>query len=183
MEGEHATSPDRDVPEPLAGAGAAVLTGESLGCKMLEPGPTGGRRMERSSEVADAVIRFYEAFLSGTTEAFDSVVSQDPDALAIGTEPWLRFDDRDAWHAGFVGLGSVTLERGQIRGFRHGSVGWIIDDPTYVDPDGRRLRLRLTAVALEEGDGWKLGHVHISVGVPDEVALAKAAGWEAAAPA
>jgi hypothetical protein len=40
--------------------------------------------MERSREVADALVRFYEAF--GVAEAFDSVVSPDPDAMAIGTD-------------------------------------------------------------------------------------------------
>lgn len=132
--------------------------------------------MERSGEVADVIVRFYEAFSVGTSKAFDSVVSQDPDAMAIGTDR--RLADRNAWKATFTSFGGVTVERGEIRGFRDGSVGWIIDDPTYVSPDGRRLRLRLTAVAREGNDGWKLVQLHLSVAVPDEVALAEAAGWE-----
>ncbi len=40
--------------------------------------------MERSSEVADVIVRFYEAFGVGTSSAFDSVVSRDPDAMAPG---------------------------------------------------------------------------------------------------
>lgn len=135
--------------------------------------------MERSREVVDALVRFYEAF--GVAEAFDSVVASDPDAMAVGTDR--RLDHRDAWQAAFGSLAGVTVERGEIRGFRHGGVGWVVDDPTFVLPDGRSLRTRLTAVACEEGDGWKLIQVHISVAVPDEVALAEAAGWETATPA
>ncbi|HUH07990.1 MAG TPA: nuclear transport factor 2 family protein [Egibacteraceae bacterium] len=136
--------------------------------------------MERSSEVANVIVRFYEAFSVGTAEAFDSVVSRDPDAMALGTDR--RLDDRKAWKATFLGLGGVAVERGEIQGFRDGSLGWIVDDPTYVAPDGRRLRMRLTAVTRQEDDGWKLVQLHISVAVPDEVALAEAAGWESAAP-
>lgn len=135
--------------------------------------------MERSREVADALVRFYEAF--GIAEAFDSVVSADPDAMVIGTDR--RVDNRNAWKAAFGSMAGITVERGEIRGFRHEGVGWIVDDPTFVLPDGRSLRTRLTAVAREEADGWKLVQLHISVAVPDEVALAEAAGWETATPA
>jgi SnoaL-like protein len=72
------------------------------------------------------------------------------------------------------------VERGEIQGFRHDKVGWIVDYPTFVLPDGRSMRTRLTAVTREEGDGWKLVQLHISVAVPDEVALAEAAAWETA---
>jgi hypothetical protein len=147
---------------------------------MTELGSSGGRVVERSSEVANAMVRFYEAFGVGTTEAFDSVVSRDPDAMAIGTDR--RLDDRNAWQETFVSLAGVTLERGEVQGFRHGSVGWIVDCPTFVLPDGGRLRSRLTAVAREEDDAWKLVQLHVSVAVPDEVALAEAAGWETATP-
>ena len=41
--------------------------------------------MKRSSDVAQAVVHFYEAIESGTTAAFDGVVSHDPDAMVIGT--------------------------------------------------------------------------------------------------
>ncbi len=137
--------------------------------------------MEPSSAVADAILRFYSAFGTGSTEAFDRVVSVDPSAMVIGTDR--RLDDRDTWRAGFATLTNMTLEPGDVRALRDGTVGWIVDDPTFVAPDGRRLHLRLTAVAREEGDTWKLVQVHLSVMVPDDVALAQAAQWEASAPA
>jgi ketosteroid isomerase-like protein len=134
--------------------------------------------MERSDEIADVVVRFYEAINLGTSAAFDSVVSADPEAMVIGTDG--RADDRATWKRTFVGLGGVTVERGDIRGYRDGLVGWAVDYPTYVARDGRRLPLRLTAVARQEDGGWKLVQLHISVTVPDDVALAETAAWTAA---
>jgi hypothetical protein len=134
--------------------------------------------MERSSEVAHAVASFYEAIESGTTAAFDGVVSRDPDAMVIGTDRWI--DDRDTWRNAFPGLRGITVERSDAQGFRDGGFGWIIDRPVFVMPGGSRLPTRLSAVVREEDGGWKVIHVHISVQVPDEVAVEGAAGWEAA---
>jgi hypothetical protein len=137
--------------------------------------------MERSSDVANAIVGFYEAFGAGTAEAFDGIVSMDPDVMAIGTDPKERLDDREAWKAGFMNLPGVTMEAGDVQGFRHESVGWIADRPTFTLPDGRRLRTRLTAVARKEDDRWKLLQLHVSVAVPDEIALTEAASWETSA--
>jgi hypothetical protein len=134
--------------------------------------------MERSDEVANVVVRFYEAFSLGTSEAFEGVVSADPDAMVIGSDR--KADDRATWKRSFVGLGGVTVERGDIRGYHDGPVGWAVDYPTYVASDGRRLPLRLTAVARQEAGDWKLVQLHISVTVPDDVALAQTAAWAAA---
>jgi hypothetical protein len=134
--------------------------------------------MERSSEVADAVARFYEAIESGTMAAFDGVVSYDPDAMVIGTDRWLG--DRDTWSKAFPSLRGITVEQGDAQGFRDGTHGWAVDRPVFVLPGGSRLPTRLSAVVREEDDGWKVIHLHISVQVPDEVAVNEAAGWQAA---
>jgi hypothetical protein len=52
----------------------------------------------------------------------------------------------------------------RFRAFATKSVGWIIDCPTVVLSDGRRLRRRLTAVVRWENDGWKLLQLHICGG-------------------
>lgn len=46
--------------------------------------------MERSSEVARAVSRFYEAIEHGTHAAFDGIVSSDPVAMVIRDRPMPR---------------------------------------------------------------------------------------------
>ena len=50
-------------------------------------------------------------------------------------------------------------------------MGWGVDEPHFVFPDGSRLPTRLTAVLREEGGDWKVVHLHFSVGVPDEQAM------------
>jgi hypothetical protein len=134
--------------------------------------------MEQSSEVAHAVARFYEAIKAGTTHAFDDVVSHDPEAMVIGTDRWLG--PRDTWREAFPALRGITVERSDARGFRHADFGWIIDRPVFVLPGGHKLRTRLSAVVRKERNSWKIVHVHISVQVPDEVAVDQAAAWETA---
>lgn len=71
------------------------------------------------------------------------------------------------------------MEGSNAQGFRHGGFGWVIDHPVFVLPEGDRLPTRLTAVVREPA-GWKIVHVHISVQVPDSVAIAEAPDWQAA---
>jgi hypothetical protein len=134
--------------------------------------------VERSGEVANAVVRFYDAIESGTTSAFDRVVSHDAGVMVIGTDRWLG--DRDTWRKSFPSLRGVTVERADPQGFRRGNAGWAVDRPVFVLPGGHRLPTRLSAVVNEEADGWKVIHVHISVQVPDEVAIDEAAAWQEA---
>ena len=134
--------------------------------------------MERSSEVARAVGRFYEAIEDGTHAAFDGIVSSDPVAMVIGTDRWLG--DRRTWREAFPSLRGITVEDSDAQGFRHEGFGWVIDRPVFVLPGGDRLPARLTAVIRKEDDRWKIVHVHLSVQVPDDVAVALAQGRGAA---
>jgi ketosteroid isomerase-like protein len=53
-------------------------------------------------------------------------------------------------------------------GYEEGSLGWFVDEPRYGFPDGGGMRTRLTAVLRSEAVRWKIVHMHVSVGVPDE---------------
>jgi ketosteroid isomerase-like protein len=46
-----------------------------------------------------------------------------------------------------------------------------VDRPSFVLSDGSYLPTRMTAVLRNEADGWKVVHLHFSVGVPDEEAI------------
>lgn len=134
--------------------------------------------MEQSSDVARTVTRFYGAIERGAVAAFDDVISSDPGAMVFGTDRW--FGDRATWREAFPNLRGITVEGSGARGFRHGDTGWIVDRPVFVLPDGGRLPTRLTAVAIQEDGDWKIIHIHISVQVPDDVAVAEATDWLAA---
>jgi hypothetical protein len=50
-------------------------------------------------------------------------------------------------------------------------MGFALDTPAFVFPDGSTLPTRLTAVLRSEDGEWKIVHLHFSVGVPDEEAV------------
>jgi hypothetical protein len=53
----------------------------------------------------------------------------------------------------------------------------VVDQPTFRFPDGSAMRTRLTAVLHLEDGAWRLIHMHVSVGVPDEEVVALQQRW------
>ncbi len=47
-------------------------------------------------------------------------------------------------------------------------VGWAIDQPSFFFGDVGPVRTSLSAVFHREDDRWKMVHMHVSVGVPDD---------------
>ncbi len=124
--------------------------------------------MEVSTDVRNAVLDFYRGVTAKAVERFDDLVSAEPATLVIGTAPGEWVTDRASLRFGFEAEG-LTLEPGpNPTGYREGSMGWFVDEPRYGFPDGGGIRTRLTAVVHEEAGLWKLVHMHVSVGVPDE---------------
>ena len=124
--------------------------------------------MEESAIVRDAVLAFYEGVNAKAVERFDDIVSTSQAALVIGTAPGEWVSERARLRFGFETEG-LTLEAGpQPTGYRAGSMGWFVDEPRFGFPGGGGMRTRLTAVVIEEGERWKVLHLHFSVGVPDE---------------
>ncbi len=62
----------------------------------------------------------------------------------------------------------LRLESKDPVGYEEGSLGWVVDQPAFVFPDGSVMQSRLTAVMRREDGRWKLVHLHHSVGVPEE---------------
>lgn len=56
-------------------------------------------------------------------------------------------------------------------GYAEGGVGFAVDQPRFVLPDGSFIPTRLTAVLRQESAQWKVVHPHFSIGVPDEDAI------------
>lgn len=131
--------------------------------------------MQRSDAVRDALLRFYEAFSSGDAGRFAGVIAIGPGVSVIGTEPGVGADSRASWtdfYASHVAPLGWTLRAGDSpSGYAEGTVGFASDAPTAVGPDGSWIPTRITAVLHQEEDEWKIVHVHLSVGVPDEDVL------------
>ena len=123
--------------------------------------------MEESTEVRAALLDFYESVSAGVVERFDDIVSSHPATLVIGTAPGEWVTERGRLRFGFEAEG-LGIEAGpKPTSYRDGSLGWAVDEPVYRFGD-LRVQTRLTAVLSDEDGRWKIVHLHVSVGVPDE---------------
>ena len=131
--------------------------------------------MEHSPAVIEGLAAFYAAYGSHDPERFAAALASGDGVSIIGTAPGEGRPDREAWVQGYAGsvpqLG-LRLEAGpQPRGYADGNVGFAVDQPRFVLPDGQFVPTRLTAVLHQQSDQWKVVHLHFSVGVPDEDAF------------
>jgi ketosteroid isomerase-like protein len=133
--------------------------------------------MERSDELAALTVELYRAVEAGDTAAVERRISRRAEALFIGTDP-------DEWWEGagpFMAAmraqadaigGQLRLTPGQLRAYREGEVGWVVDDgPTLRFPDGNEVRARHTLLYRREDGDWRLVHEHVSFGLPNEAVL------------
>jgi hypothetical protein len=134
--------------------------------------------MRQSANVRETMLRFYDRLSAGDVGSFDELVSQEPATLVIGTAPGERVNDRAGLRFGFEAEG-VRIEAGDPLGYEEGSLGWVVDEPTFFFPDGSGMQTRLTAVMHWEDDRWKIVHMHVSVGVPDEEVVELQERWSA----
>jgi hypothetical protein len=134
--------------------------------------------MRQSDEVRGAILYYCDRLSAGDVGSFDEVVSQDPATLVIGTAPGEWVTERDRLRFGFEVEG-VRFEAKDPVGYEEGSLGWVVDQPTFFFPDGSAMETRMTAVMHQEEGRWKLVHMHLSVGVPDEQVVDLQQRWSA----
>ena len=134
--------------------------------------------MRQSDEVRDAMLRFCERLSAGDVASFDELVPREPAALITGTAPGEWVTERDRMRFGFEAEG-LRLEAKDPVGYEEGSLGWVVDQPAFVFPDGSVMQTRLTAVMHQEDSRWKLVHMHVSVGVPEEQVVDLQQRWAA----
>lgn len=137
--------------------------------------------MDRSDGVRDTMLEFYARLSAKDVASFDRLVSADASTLVIGTAPGEWVIERDRLRFGFEVEGLVLRSGPSPAGFQLGDVGWFVDEPTYTFPDGSTMHTRLTAILQREGDDWRIVHMHVSVGVPDEEVVGLQARWGASA--
>ena len=135
--------------------------------------------MQQSAGVRDAMLRFYDRLSASDVASFDQLVSQEPATLIIGTAPGEWVTERDRMRFGFETEG-VRIQAGEPAGYEEGSMGWVVDEPAFFFPDGSAMKTRLTAVLRREDEAWKLVHMHVSVGVPDEEVVELQKRWSSA---
>ena len=123
--------------------------------------------MNESTEVRETWERFADRLSAGDVDSFDELVSSDPATIVIGTAPGERVTERAALRFGFETEG-VRIEPSDPVAYAQGSAGWAIDEPRFFFPDGSSMATRVTTIFTHEDGAWKVIHMHVSVGVPDE---------------
>jgi hypothetical protein len=131
--------------------------------------------MQSSSEVCDAVARFWGCIGEADYAGLEDALTGGDVAQVIGSAPGEGHDDREGWIAGFrsvIGaMPGLRVDPGPMRGFSNDDVGYVIGRPTWHLPGDATLTMRATFVLQREQGQWKLVHLHASVGVPDELAV------------
>lgn len=133
--------------------------------------------MERSDQVEAAMLDFYERVTASDEGSFDRLVSDHEATLAIGTAPEEWVTERERLRFGFRAEGLGISAGPDPTGWSSGDLGWFVDRPTYRFPSGGGMRTRLTSVLQRVGDEWRIVHMHVSVGVPDEEVQELQARW------
>jgi SnoaL-like domain len=124
--------------------------------------------MKESTDVRDAMLRFYDRVSANDVGSFEQLVSNSDAILIIGTEAGEFVHERDRLEFGFRTEGYGLSAGHNPVGYQEGSLGWVVDESVLHYPDGTDVQTWVTAVLHQEDGAWKLVHSHFSVGVPDD---------------
>lgn len=131
--------------------------------------------MDQSEAIKDLYRRSYEVYTTGDADTVARFVSRHPGVVILGTDPEERFEGAEQIMAviptfapALLSAG-ITITPGEARAYCEGTIGWVIDTPTFTR-DGRTYPCRATCIFRAEGEDWKIVHQHFSFGVPNEEA-------------
>jgi ketosteroid isomerase-like protein len=98
-----------------------------------------------------------------------ALLADDPGVILVGTAP-------DEFVQGREEIISVVSEAtargfhlvpGSPLGYESGDTGWVVDH-SHFSVNGLEVADRMTAVFTRTQNGWRLVHLHHSVGIPDD---------------
>lgn len=130
--------------------------------------------IERAPELERLVEQISEAWRRGDAETVESMLSEDPAVLVVGTDPGEIWDGREQAIEGIrteiptmaenAGLESIQDER---RGYRAGDIGWVFVQGKYRLPDGSEIPSRGIWIFQREDGEWKSLQSFYSIAVPN----------------
>jgi SnoaL-like protein len=128
--------------------------------------------MEPAPDVVAAFTRFLSALSDGDEVMLRQLVSSAAAAALIGSAPAEWRTGSDTWDilpafAGAFRRTGLQITPSEPIAYANGVLGWVVDRPVFRAPTGVTTQTRMTALFHHEADGWKLIHLHNSVGVPD----------------
>jgi ketosteroid isomerase-like protein len=119
--------------------------------------------------VRDTVEEMLEAMNQGDRERLRATLSDEPNAVHIGTDPgeWWN-SERLVEDLGGGGPSGVQVVTDEVTVHPLGDdAAWVVGRARFV-ADGREVSVRMSGVATREGDHWSFVHSHASIGVPNE---------------
>ena len=129
--------------------------------------------MERSEEVKQALLSFYEALAQGDDAAMEQLCTHQEGVMLFGTDPHERWTDHAtilrAFHIQVQEMGGgLPIRASHPQAFAEGSVGWADDQPMFDAGEGQQFPMRFTVVFHQEGGAWKMVQGHLSIGVSNQ---------------
>ena len=124
--------------------------------------------MTASIELVNIYRKFLEDVSSGNSAGVNALLADDPGVILVGTAPDELIQGRqeiisviaEATKRGFRVLPGSPL------GYESGDTGWVVDRSHFFF-SGLDVAERMTAVFTRTQNGWRLVHLHHSVGIPD----------------
>jgi ketosteroid isomerase-like protein len=129
--------------------------------------------MERSSEVEQLIVAWFEAVTKGDPSLVATHVSPSDMTRLIGSDPSEVFTGGEAVSAFLAGEvagagGHATFTPTDIEAFREGNVAWATTQLTISIPERGQVSPRWSAVLRFEDETWKFVQTHASIGVPND---------------
>jgi hypothetical protein len=121
-----------------------------------------------TSEITELLNQMYAAFDAGDPTPWAGRMARHHEPVGIGTDAsefWVGRDklaEVTAAQLREMSAAGITFTPTQIRAGSQGDVAWAVDEPTLLMPDGTRLPLRLTVVAVKEEGELRWTHFHLS---------------------
>ena len=132
--------------------------------------------VERAPELEEVVQRFDALVRSKNFAAARELLSADESFLAIGTDAHEVWESREAMMPEFEQMassaetGGLDTEMGELRCYRDGDVGWIVDlHGVFKRSDGTTVPNRSVVVVRREDGEWKAVCSLASIPVPNAV--------------
>ena len=125
--------------------------------------------MTASIELVHIYRKFLEDVSSGNRAGINALLADDPGVILVGTAPDELIQGREE----ILSVISQAAARGfrvtpgLPLGYESGDTGWIVDR-SHFSFNGLAVADRMTAVFTRTQNGWRLVHLHHSVGIPDD---------------
>ncbi len=126
----------------------------------------------RSPDIEAILREIVGSVERGDAQRMEERLSDDPDALAIGTDAseWAQGREeimRFFRDAGPDGSLQLTIPVREVAAYEDGDVGWGVVRIAF-EVEGRDLPVRMTTVMRRESGEWRLLQMHASIGVPND---------------